>query len=135
MVVTKRVYEPSAKADGFRVLVDRLWPRGISKANARIDAWEKDIAPSGELRQWYDHDPARWPEFQKRYRAELRTAAARAILDDLVRRAKRGRVTLVYASHAGDISNAALLEKLLNARIKRSAAASGAGLDGSDAQR
>jgi uncharacterized protein YeaO (DUF488 family) len=117
MIATKRAYDPPAATDGYRVLVDRLWPRGLSKAKAHIDAWEKDVAPSTELRQWYGHDPDRWPDFQKRYRAELKASAAAAILDDLVRRAGRGRVTLVYSSHAGDISNAAVLEKLLSKRI------------------
>jgi uncharacterized protein YeaO (DUF488 family) len=116
MVVTKRAYDPAADTDGYRVLVDRLWPRGVSKATAQIDAWEKDIAPSNELRKWYEHDPAKWGEFQKRYRHELEAPAATAVLDDLVRRAKRGRVTLVYASHAGDISNAAVLAAMINRR-------------------
>ncbi len=115
-VTTKRAYDAPAEADGYRVLVDRLWPRGVSKATAQIDAWEKDIAPSTELRQWYGHDPAKWPDFQKRYRRELEAAPAAAVLDDLVRRARRGRVTLVYASHAGEISNAAVLAAILNQR-------------------
>lgn len=121
MVVMKRAYEPASEADGYRVLVDRLWPRGISKARARIDAWEKDIAPSPELREWYGHDPAKWDEFQKRYARELRAARAKEVLDDLVRRARRGRVTLVYASRAGDISDAAVLTRLLNRRLRRPA--------------
>lgn len=116
MIIAKRVYEPYDPADGYRVLVDRLWPRGVSKARAHIDAWEKDIAPSRELREWYAHDPDKWPEFRKRYLAELRTHAARVVLDDLVRRAGTGRVTLVYASRAGDISDAAVLERLLGRR-------------------
>lgn len=120
MIIAKRVYEPYDPADGYRVLVDRLWPRGVSKERAHIDAWEKDIAPSRELREWYSHDPDRWPEFQKRYLAELRTQAARVVLDDLVRRAGTGRVTLVYASRAGDISDAAVLERLLGRRARRS---------------
>jgi uncharacterized protein YeaO (DUF488 family) len=118
MVITKRVYEPSAAADGYRVLIDRLWPRGVSKAKAHLDAWEKAVAPSAELRKWYEHDPLKWSEFQKRNKRELRAPAAKAVLDDLVRRAKRARVTLVYSSHAGAISNAALLEKLLRRRVK-----------------
>jgi uncharacterized protein YeaO (DUF488 family) len=120
VIIAKRVYEPYDPADGYRVLVDRLWPRGVSKERAHIDAWEKDIAPSRELREWYSHDPDRWPEFQKRYLAELRTQAARVVLDDLVRRAGTGRVTLVYASRAGDISDAAVLERLLGRRARRS---------------
>jgi uncharacterized protein YeaO (DUF488 family) len=119
MVVTKRVYEPSASADGYRVLIDRLWPRGVSKAKAQLDAWEKDVAPSDELRHWYGHDPAKWAEFQKRYKAELNAPAAELVLDDLAQRARRGRVTLLFSSHAADISNAAVLEKLLSARAKK----------------
>jgi uncharacterized protein YeaO (DUF488 family) len=117
MITTKRVYEPYARTDGYRVLVDRLWPRGLSKAHAHVDLWAKDIAPSTELRQWYEHDPDKWPDFQKRYRAELNTPEAKAVLSDLVRRARRGRVTLVYSSHAGDISNAAALERMLQRRV------------------
>jgi len=118
MIVMKRAYDPASDSDGYRVLIDRLWPRGISKARARIDAWEKDIAPSPELRKWYGHDPAKWGEFQKRYVHELRGAAARKTLDELVRRARRGRVTLVYASRAADISDAAVLTRLLNRRAR-----------------
>lgn len=118
MIVTKRAYDPSAPSDGYRVLIDRLWPRGISKVKAHLDAWEKDVAPSSELREWYEHDPAKWPEFQKRYKQELKAPAAKAVLDDLVRRAKRSRVTLVYASRAADISDVAVLEKLISRRVK-----------------
>lgn len=118
MVVTKRAYDPSAPSDGYRVLIDRLWPRGVSKVKAHLDAWEKDVAPSTELREWYEHDPAKWPEFQKRYKLELKAPAAKAVLDDLVRRAKRGRVTLVYSSRAADISDVAVLEKMLSRRVK-----------------
>src|SRR5699024_4908000 len=114
----RRVYEPASPADGYRVLVDRLWPRGVSRARARLDAWERDIAPSAELRRWYGHDPEKWPEFQRRYREELRAPAAAAVLDDLVRRARDGRVTLVYASRAGDISDAAALEKIIAGELR-----------------
>lgn len=117
MIATKRVYEPYARSDGYRVLVDRLWPRGLSKAKAHVDCWARDISPSTELRQWYGHDPEKWPEFQKRYRAELATPEAKALLADLVRRARRGRVTLVYSSHAAHISNAAVLERMLKRRL------------------
>ncbi len=118
MIATKRAYEPAAASDGYRVLIDRLWPRGVSKAKARLDAWEKEVAPSPALRDWYGHDPAKWPEFRRRYTRELRAPAARAILDDLTRRAKRGRVTLVYASKAADISDVAVLERLLTRRSR-----------------
>jgi uncharacterized protein YeaO (DUF488 family) len=116
MIATKRAYELAVPSDGYRVLIDRLWPRGVSKSKARLDAWEKDIAPSRELREWYGHDPAKWPEFRSRYMRELRAPGAKAILGDLVRRAKRGRVTLVYASRAAEISDVAVLERLLRRR-------------------
>jgi len=67
MIVTKRAYEPAKASDGYRVLIDRLWPRGLSRMRARLDAWEKDIAPSSELRQWYGHDPLKWSEFRSRF--------------------------------------------------------------------
>jgi uncharacterized protein YeaO (DUF488 family) len=126
MIVTKRAYEPSAASDGYRVLIDRLWPRGVSKARANLDAWEKEVAPSRELREWYAHAPSKWPEFQKRYEQELRAPAAKAVLDDLVRRATRGRVTLVYASKAASISDVEVLEKLLSRRIRAAARAKSA---------
>ncbi len=118
MVVSKRVYEPYQESDGYRVLIDRLWPRGMSKAKAHVDVWPKEISPSTELRSWYGHDPEKWTEFQKRFREELKTPEAKAVLDDLVKRGKRGRVTLLFSSHAADISNAAVLEPLLNRRIR-----------------
>jgi uncharacterized protein YeaO (DUF488 family) len=119
MIATKRAYEPYEASDGYRVLVDRLWPRGISKERAHIDHWAKEISPSSELRQWYEHDPVKWPEFRRRYRGELRTPEAKAALNDLVRRARKGRVTLVYGSHAGDISNAAALKLILSRRVRQ----------------
>jgi uncharacterized protein YeaO (DUF488 family) len=121
MILTKRAYDPFEPSDGYRVLVDRLWPRGVSKAKAHLDAWAKEIAPSRALREWYGHDPARWPEFRRRYTQELRAPAAQAVLDDLARRARRGRVTLVYASRAADISDVAVLERLLIRRVKAAA--------------
>jgi uncharacterized protein YeaO (DUF488 family) len=122
MIVTKRAYDAYAPSDGYRVLIDRLWPRGLSKAKAHIDLWAKDVAPSQALREWYGHDPAKWPEFRRRYTRELRGGAATSVIDALVRRSKRGRVTLVYASHAADISNAAVLERLLTRRARAAAA-------------
>ena len=118
MITATRAYEPADRADGYRVLIDRLWPRGVSKAEARLDAWEKNIAPSPELREWYGHDPAKWPEFRTRYTNELRTVAAKTILADLVRRAQRGRVTLVYGSRAAEISDVAVLERVLRRRLR-----------------
>ena len=91
----KRVYEPPAKADGVRVLVDRLWPRGVTKSKAAIDLWAKDLAPSTELRKWFGHDPERWPEFQGKYRAELKGNAA---LSEIRGLAQKKHITLVYAA-------------------------------------
>jgi len=119
MIVTKRAYEPAKASDGYRVLIDRLWPRGLSRMRARLDAWEKDIAPSSELRQWYGHDPLKWSEFQSRFGRELRAPAAKAVLDDLVRRAKRGRVTLVYASRDSEISDVVVIERKLRRRLHK----------------
>jgi uncharacterized protein YeaO (DUF488 family) len=109
----KRIYEPVLDEDGYRVLVERLWPRGVSKELAGLDAWEKDIAPTNALRRWYGHDPEKWEEFQERYERELETPEAREILDSLAERARHGPVTLIYASRAGEISNAAVLQRLL----------------------
>lgn len=107
----KRVYDPAADADGVRVLIDRLWPRGLSKEAARIDVWLKDIAPSHELRRWFAHDPSKWDEFQRRYAAELVLApAAVAQLTALVR---RGRVTLVFGSQELAYNNAKALQAFL----------------------
>src|SRR4029079_12810158 len=98
MVHLKRAYEPTAAGDGYRVLVERLWPRGLRKADAHIDEWIKDVAPSHELRRWFGHDPNRFSEFRDRYKRELRSEPARAVLAELRRRAARGTVTLVYAA-------------------------------------
>ena len=119
MVTSKRVYEPYAPSDGFRVLIDRLWPRGIAEAKAHVDLWLKDVAPSRALRQWYGHDPAKWTEFRKRYTNELRDSPAKEALEDLVRRARRGRVTLLYSSRVEDINNATVLEGIINRRLRR----------------
>jgi uncharacterized protein YeaO (DUF488 family) len=116
MIAMKSVYEPAVEGDGYRVLAERLWPRGVSRVKARLDAWEKEIAPSADLRRWYNHDPDKWAEFQTRYERELATPAAQAILDDLTKRARHGTVTLVYASRAAEISNTAVLLRLIAGR-------------------
>jgi uncharacterized protein YeaO (DUF488 family) len=92
----KRVYETPSPDDGLRVLVERLWPRGLSKERAAVDEWMKDIAPSPELRRWFDHDPAKWEDFQKRYRAELQHK--NDIVEELRQKCYAGTVTLVYAA-------------------------------------
>ena len=117
MVTIKRVYDPATSDDGYRVLIERLWPRGVRKEAAHLDAWEKGIAPSDELRRWYGHDSEKWEEFQKRYQEELKDPAAQTILDDLAEWARRGTVTLVYAAREGEISNAAVLQRLLAQRV------------------
>jgi uncharacterized protein YeaO (DUF488 family) len=98
MIALKRIYEPASADDGYRVLVERLWPRGVSKEAAHLDAWERGIAPSHELRRWYGHDPQKWPEFRVRYERELATPQAQETLDRLAERARQGTVTLLYAA-------------------------------------
>src|SRR5262249_47314040 len=110
----KRVYEPAANTDGRRILIDRLWPRGVSKARARIDFWAKSIAPSNGLRRWYGHEPSKWKEFQSRYRAELR--ANPDGVRELRREMGRGTVTLVFSSREERLNNAAALKAVLEKR-------------------
>lgn len=110
-LLIKRVYEAPAKGDGKRILVDRLWPRGLSKQRAKVDVWMKDLAPSTELRNWFGHDPAKWTEFQKRYRHEL--AKQKERVAELKREARAGTVTLVYGAHDQEHNNAAALVKIL----------------------
>lgn len=97
MVRVRRVYEPPDPQDGFRVLVDRLWPRGLRKDAARVDLWPRELAPSDGLRRWFGHDPSRWEDFRKRYREELGRPEVRAALDSLVQKARQGTVTLLFA--------------------------------------
>ena len=111
MIRLKRVYEAPAPADGTRVLVERLWPRGISKASGRIDLWTKDVAPSPELRRWYGHDPAKWEAFRRRYLAEIRRNPEVARLGALARRGKT--VTFVYAARDEERNSARVLAAFL----------------------
>jgi uncharacterized protein YeaO (DUF488 family) len=111
MLQIKRVYEPPSTTDGFRVLVDRLWPRGLKRATARIDLWLKDVAPSAELRRWFGHDPARWDGFVERYREEL--SAKEPLLADLARRAREEPMTLLYAAKDERRNNAVVLQSVL----------------------
>ncbi|WP_306334550.1 DUF488 domain-containing protein [Streptomyces sp. KL118A] len=97
-VQVKRVYDEASSDDGTRVLIDRLWPRGVSKDRARLDAWDKELAPSNELRRWYDHDPDRFEEFAERYRHELADPERSAELDRLRGLAREGRLTLLTAT-------------------------------------
>jgi len=110
----KRAYEKPARADGVRILVDRIWPRGVSKAAAKIDQWRREIAPSTDLRKWFGHDPARWVEFKRRYLAELRTQDN--TLDELRRLAYGRTVTLVFGARDTEHSQAAALKEYLEIR-------------------
>ncbi|MBG6078176.1 MULTISPECIES: DUF488 domain-containing protein [unclassified Polaromonas] len=110
-VVLKRAYEPAAAEDGNRILIDRLWPRGVSKADLAVTQWMKEIAPSTELRQWFGHDPARWDEFRRRYRDELHRNAG--LLGQLRSLARAGPVTLVYSAHDQAHNDAVVLRDVL----------------------
>lgn len=123
MVKTKRAYEPAASGDGYRVLVDRLWPRGLTKEEAHLDHWARDVAPSPGLRTWYGHNPARFREFSERYRQELARSPAREAFLDLLVRATHGRVTLVYSTRDERHSSAAVLLKELLEALGAGAAA------------
>ncbi len=112
----KRAYERPAAEDGTRILVDRLWPRGVKKEHAAIDHWVKDLSPSTELRKWFGHDPDRWQDFRRRYRAELRQRSDQ--LDRLRDLARQGAITLVYAAHDERHNDAVVLrEVLLGAKL------------------
>ena len=117
MVRLKRAYEPATSSDGARYLVERLWPRGVKKTVLRVDAWLKDVAPSTKLRQWFNHDPKKWQEFQRQYRRELRSNpdALRPILTA----AQEGTITLVYSLHDSAHNNAVALKKYLEEKLAK----------------
>jgi uncharacterized protein YeaO (DUF488 family) len=116
MIHLKRAYEPASPGDGLRVLVERLWPRGVSKKEARIDLWLKELAPSAELREWYGHEPARWPQFRKRYRAELKAHDGLLQLLKLV--TSERAVTFVYAAHDEERNSAVVLKEYLESEAR-----------------
>ena len=137
-VWVRRVYDPPTRNDGHRVLVDRLWPRGVSKADAAVDEWRRDLSPSDDLRRWFDHDARRWDEFRRRYRSELDDARGSGdggsegsgssgpdpddpgpAFADLVARAQRDRITLVYAARDPDHNNAVALREMIIERLDR----------------
>ena len=111
MIQLKRVYEKPSRKDGLRILVDRLWPRGLTKERAAVKLWLKDVAPSTELRRWFGHDPAKWKQFQVRYRKEL--GEKKAALDLLKQTAKEHAVTLVYGARDEERNEAVVLQRLL----------------------
>jgi uncharacterized protein YeaO (DUF488 family) len=111
-VQAKRIYDSVERGDGYRVLIDHIWPRGVSRERARLDEWAKELAPSDELREWFDHDPARFAEFRRRYRTELTHQTDR--LDELRQRAARRPLTILYAARDREHNNAVVLVELLN---------------------
>ena len=116
MIQLKRVYEAPSPTDGERILVDRLWPRGLTKKRAAVDLWLKDVAPSAELRKWFAHDPAKWNYFQTRYRKELRTAGDAISL--LKKKSRAGTITLLYGARDEQHNEARVLKSLLDGRKK-----------------
>ena len=114
----KRAYDPATPADGYRVLIDRLWPRGVSRQRAKLDGWEKELAPSTELRRWFGHDPRRFEEFRRRYIDELRDQRPR--LTALRRRAREGTLTLVFAALDTEHNDAVVLAEALRRGLPRS---------------
>ncbi len=117
MINCKRAYEPASRGDGRRFLVERLWPRGVKKEDLRLDAWLKDLAPRDGLRRWFSHDPAKWGEFKRRYRAELRSGPE--ALQPLLDAARRGNVTLVFAARDTEHNSAVLLKEFLESKLRR----------------
>ena len=113
MVKLKRVYDPASRGDGYRVLVERLWPRGIRKQDLPLDVWEKEVAPSHELRKWFGHDPERWSQFKQRYRKELKQGPALERLRELAERTTDRTLTLVFSSHDTEHNNAVVLKEEL----------------------
>jgi uncharacterized protein YeaO (DUF488 family) len=112
-IQVRRVYDPPNPDDGYRVLIDGIWPRGVRKEQAHLDAWARDLAVSPPLRRWFGHDPTKWEEFRRRYRAELRTAEHHAALDALAQRARSGTVTLLFGARDYDHNNAVVLAEVL----------------------
>jgi len=117
MIKLKRVYDAAATTDGSRFLVERLWPRGIRKANLKIDAWPRDIGPSDALRRWFGHDPKRWEAFRKRYFDELDSKPE--VWETVLEAARHGTVTLIYSSRDTEHNNAVALSEYLEAKMKR----------------
>jgi uncharacterized protein YeaO (DUF488 family) len=114
MLKIKRAYEAVETSDGKRILIDRLWPRGMSKSAARIDEWIKDLAPSTELRKWFGHDPQKWEGFKKKYLKELSSPQKIKLLEDITRQASNGTVTLIYSAKDTEHNDVRVLEELIN---------------------
>ena len=116
MIKIKRIYDEPEKSDGYRILVDRLWPRGMKKEKTAIDLWIKDIAPSDALRKWFNHDAKKWPEFQKRYAKEL--TEKQELIDTIKNEAKRKQVTLLFGTKEPEHNNAVALYNIITSKIK-----------------
>lgn len=119
-VRVKRVYEPAERSDGYRILIDRLWPRGISHERARLDAWERDLAPSAALRTWFGHQPDLFDEFRRRYMSELREH--RSLLSQLRQRARHGTLTLLYAARDTEHNDAIVLADVIRRGLPKAPA-------------
>jgi len=118
MITTKRIYEAPDASDGERYLVDRIWPRGVSKEQARLTDWLQQMAPSTELRKWYGHDPQRWSEFKRRYKLELRAQEKRSLIAALADEARNGTVTLLYGARDRRRNNAVVLQEVVEDRMQ-----------------
>lgn len=125
MVRIKRIYDPPSPDDGYRVLIDRLWPRGLARDAARLDAWARDVAVSDDLRRWFGHDPAKWEEFRARYRAELLAPEKRLLLAELAERARQGTVTILYGAREERYNNAQVLREVLEELLAGSSGQAG----------
>jgi uncharacterized protein YeaO (DUF488 family) len=113
----QRAYDEPTPDDGYRVLVDRVWPRGRTKEHLRLDEWARDLGPSTQLRKWFGHDPARWAEFQLRYHAELADPGRSQTLDELAKRARQTRVTLVFGAHDAQHNQAQVIADEIQRRL------------------
>lgn len=118
MVKIKRVYDEPSRDDGKRILIDRLWPRGLKKEDARIDEWRKEVTPSNELRKWFNHDPKKWVEFEKRFFTELHEQED--MVEGIISAARKGTVTLLFGSKEERFNNAAALKEYIEARMQTS---------------
>lgn len=122
MLKVKRVYEKREISDGKRILVDRLWPRGLRTEDAGVDEWLKELSPSDELRRWFNHDPEKWEEFRSRYRKELSSPEKQEILERIAKQAAHSDITLVYGARETEYNNARVLEEIINQAMKHSLA-------------
>ncbi|MGZ3768927.1 MAG: DUF488 domain-containing protein [Bdellovibrio sp.] len=118
MVKIKRVYEPEARGDGYRVLIDRLWPRGLKKTELQYDEWPKEICPSSDIRKFFAHDPSKFKEFKQLYKKELKDAVAKEKIKELAKRAGRQNVTLLYAAHDEHLNQAVILKEEIERHLK-----------------